>query len=486
MFPNPQDALPLPPQPNLEQYKKLAKDLVKACRQEAVGRKNVDVVDLDDENPQQDAIGEWALKWLEKLARLQGLEITSEVRARIDRYAPPIEKFARKRLSSKTELAADFRGSRGSKIGTDVGEAQCGLADAQFVIARSHGFLSWPKLAQHITELTRASSPISNFEAAADAIVDGDIQILEKLLREDPQLIRTRSTREHNATLLHYVSANGVEGFRQKTPKNAPKILGVLLDAGAEVDATAAVYRGACTTLELVATSAYPLQAGVQDALIEKLLDHGAAIDGAPGGPGMIIHCIANGCPQAAELLANRGARLTLEGAAALGRLDKVRSFFDKDGALKADDPEGEVSSSSDEMTSGFLRACGYGRNDVVEFLLQKGVDIATHGNDGQTGLHWAAIGGHPETIKLLLERKAPLEMKNMYGGTVLGQTLWSAAHGGNQDVYAQIIETLVAAGAKLGDRHPPVNERIDELLEKYRSRVDETWWWYGEEPKRK
>ena len=32
MFPNPQDALPLPPRPSLERYKKLAKELVKACK----------------------------------------------------------------------------------------------------------------------------------------------------------------------------------------------------------------------------------------------------------------------------------------------------------------------------------------------------------------------------------------------------------------------------------------------------------------------
>jgi len=32
MYPNPQEALPLAPRPNLEQYRKLAKDLVKACR----------------------------------------------------------------------------------------------------------------------------------------------------------------------------------------------------------------------------------------------------------------------------------------------------------------------------------------------------------------------------------------------------------------------------------------------------------------------
>ncbi len=488
MFPNPQDALPLPPHPNLEQYKKLAKDLVKACRQEAAGTKKVEHDDPgahDHQHAQQDAIGDWVLKWLETLARLQGLTMTPQVLARIDRHAPPVEQFVRTKLTL-----------------TDDGNAKCALADAQFVIARSHGFLSWPRLAQHITELTHASSPVSNFESAADAIISGDVQTLERLLREDPRMIRARSTREHTATLLHYVSANGVEGFRQKTPKNALEILEILLKAGAEVDATAAVYRGACTTLELVSTSVHPLRAGVQDALIEKLLDYGATVDGAPGGPGMIIHCLANGCPQAAELLASRGAQLTLEGAAALGRLDILKSFFDKDGSLEAvstgsrpGSPSGQpawggvsdrVSSTTDQMISGFLRACAYGRNDVVEFLLQKGVDIAAQGNDGQTALHWAAIGGHLETIKLLLERKAPLELENMYGGTVLGQTTWSAAHGGDPDVYVQIIETLVAAGAKLNDRHPPVNKRIDELLERYGSRTDESLWWYGEKPKRR
>jgi hypothetical protein len=31
MFPNPQDALPLPQRPSLERYKKIAKALAKAC-----------------------------------------------------------------------------------------------------------------------------------------------------------------------------------------------------------------------------------------------------------------------------------------------------------------------------------------------------------------------------------------------------------------------------------------------------------------------
>ena len=48
---------------------------------------------------------------------------------------------------------------------------------------------------------------------------------------------------------------------------------------------------------------------------------------------------------------------------------------------------------------------------------------------------------GQLETIKFLLKQKAPLEVKNFYGGTVLEQTLWSAAHGGDPKVYAAIIK---------------------------------------------
>jgi hypothetical protein len=55
------------------------------------------------------------------------------------------------------------------------------------------------------------------------------------------------------------VSANGVEGYRQKTPKNIVEIAKVLLNAGADVNAEAEVYGGGATTLGLVATSVYPL-----------------------------------------------------------------------------------------------------------------------------------------------------------------------------------------------------------------------------------
>src|SRR5262247_588671 len=236
------DALPLPPHPNLEQYKKLAKDLQRACKSNAPGE-----------------IRDWAARWAETIARLQGLEITPEVRRQIDFESERMEHQWNK-FKQKNERAA-----------------RCTLASAQFFVARGHGFASWPKFARHIEGLARANSPVSTFEAAVDAIVNGDLAGLEKLLSEHPELTRARSTREHRSTLLHYVSANGVEDFRQKTPKNIVEIANLLLDAGADVDAESDAY-GGCTTLGLVATSVHPEQAGVQIDLLRTLIDRGASL----------------------------------------------------------------------------------------------------------------------------------------------------------------------------------------------------------------
>jgi hypothetical protein len=89
------------------------------------------------------------------------------------------------------------------------------------------------------------------------------------------------------------------------------------------------------------------------------------------------------------------------------------------------------------------------------------------------------------EVIKFLLKHNAPLEGKNIYGGTVLGQTLWSAAHGGDPKLYVEIIRTLIEAGASVPERHVPVNKPIDDLLRRYGSVPEPTWYWFGEKPRR-
>lgn len=321
------------------------------------------------------------------------------------------------------------------------------LADAQWVVARAYGFESWPKFTHHIEALNRENSPISKFELAADSIANGDVKTLKRLLKENPELIRERSTRVHRGTLLHYVGANGIEYYRQKTPKNALQILNVLLDAGAEVDAEAEMYGGGDKTLGLVATSVHPYLTGVQNALIERLLEAGAAIDPTNGGS-TVNGCLANGRGNAAEFLAEHGARLDLEGAAGVGRLDLVQGYFNEDGSLKE-------TTTPKKMRSGFAWACEFGRTDVAAFLLDRGMKVDDRlRHHGQTGLHWAAYGGHAETVKLLLSRNSPIDAKDeAFGGTPLGWALYSwseAPKKARREPYYEVVSLLVAAGAKV------------------------------------
>jgi len=395
VFPNPQDALPLPPRPSLQQYRKLAKDLVKACDSGAA------------------AIAAWADRWM------GGLLAGSE-RKTIDRASQKVEEFAVRTLTRD--------------------ERRCMLADAQFVLARSHGFSSWPTFAAHLDALAHAGTETAAFEAAAEAIVRGDETFLQQLLRQHPELIRARSAREHRATLLHYVSANGVENYRQQSPPNAARITELLLAAGADVEAEADVYGGGCTALGLVATSTPPREAGVQIPVIQVLLAHGAQIEHpnlAGNNADAVYACLANGCPEAAQYLAERGAHVGIVGAAGIGRLDIVRQLV------------ATADVSRREMALRY--AAGYGQREIVSFLLERGVEPDAHTGDGETALFYAVLGSHVEVVRLLLERGARPGMRSQYGD-IVEAAIWRAAHGGNPDRSAEVIEALIAAGGKRPD----------------------------------
>ncbi|MFN0068971.1 MAG: ankyrin repeat domain-containing protein [Limisphaerales bacterium] len=326
--------------------------------------------------------------------------------------------------------------------------------DAGAIVARGHHFRCFEELERHRVEVGQGGSPAAAFEAAVDAVVAGDLAALEDSLRRSPALVDARSSRTHRATLLHYIGANGVESWRQRTAANAVAIAGALLRAGAEVDALADLYGGA-TTLGLVATSLHPVRIGVQDDLLNLLLGHGAAVEpprAAGGGRSIVNDCLATGRPGAAELLAARGARLDLEGAAGVGRLEAVRGFFAADSGLQG-------GATPDQMKSGFQWACQYGRTEVVGFLLGRGAR-ADEMHRGQTGLHWAAYGGHAEIVRRLLAAGPAVDLPDeRFGNTPLGWALYGRASpplevGGGRPL--EVVALLVGAGAAVaGERVP-------------------------------
>ncbi len=346
------------------------------------------------------------------------------------------------------------------------------LSDAQVVVAREHGFDSWPKFAHQIEQLACSAGPDFKFESAADAVIDGDVQSLKTVLQRDPELVRARSARVHRATLLHYVAANGVEDFRQRSPFNATDVARLLLEEGADVNATANMYGHEASVLEMIVSSAHPAAAGIQGELAALLLDRGAK----PGNALMVA--LAFGYPDTAEVIAQRTGIDNVVAAAGLGRLDLVSDFIEPKGGPKASSrltpmpgvPNLPLTPKT-QLEQALNWAARLNRPVVVEFLLDRGVDPGAPGTEGFTAAHWAAFQGHLHVLRLLLSRSASLETLNVYGGTVLGLAVWAAVNRSAEvDVdYPRVIQELLEGGANVdAARFPCGKAAIDEILSRH------------------
>jgi len=89
------------------------------------------------------------------------------------------------------------------------------------------------------------------------------------------------------------------------------------------------------------------------------------------------------------------------------------------------------------------------------------------------TALHWAAATGMMDLIKVLLERGAPLEVKNRWGGTVLASTAYFAIYQPVQGVdYPAVLEALLDAGADVSAAAWAADdERIADVLRRHGAR---------------
>jgi ankyrin repeat protein len=157
------DPKPLPARPSLEQYKKQAKDLLKAYR-------SADV----------------------------------ETIRRVKRNHPRFEKLAE--LSHVLPLGFDI--------------SKFALADAQLVIAREHGFESWPKFTKRIevinSEAAARENPLAAFIEAA--VWHGTLEAAEAILAAHPEIARNSI---HAAAILGDDAA--VRRFITADPRDVTK-----------------------------------------------------------------------------------------------------------------------------------------------------------------------------------------------------------------------------------------------------------------------
>jgi ankyrin repeat protein len=326
---------------------------------------------------------------------------------------------------------------------SEIRDAVLSLDDARLAVARYYDFLDWSALAAYV-EAVLPEGPVFEFESAVEAVIDGDLAVLDDALLRNPALVSARSSRVcafdppvHRATLLHYVAANGVEAYRQKTPANAVEVARALLQAGAEPDAPADMYGVECTAMSMLVSSSHPAQAGLQVPLVELLLDFGADIEGRGtrkwGGP--LFTALTFGMIDAARVLAKRGAQIDLPAAAGLGLMDDAARLLPSADALA--------------RHRALSLAAQQGHAQIVGLLLDAGEDPNRYNPESNhphtTPLHQAVLGGHGAAVRLLVERGARLDIRDtIWDGTPLG---W-AVHGGSK-AQAAIAEYLRSLGAE-------------------------------------
>ncbi|MBL8821790.1 MAG: ankyrin repeat domain-containing protein [Planctomycetia bacterium] len=307
-----------------------------------------------------------------------------------------------------------FRGKHVS----EVKSASLTLEDAKLLIAREYYFEDWNALAE-FTQAVQHEGEVKWLEQAVEAVIAGDVASLRSMLQTHPELVKAHSVRNHHATLLHYLGANGIESYRQKTPANAVEIMKLLLEAGTEPDVLADMYDQKCTTMSMLVSSSHPHEAGLQTALAETLLDHGAALEG-PGSEwsSAVLTALLFGYLDTAKALAKRGAKVEhLPIAAGLGQVEETKRLLPTADSLA--------------RHQALALAAQLGHLEIVKLLLDAGEDPNRYNPEGfhshATPLHHAALAGHLDVVKLLVERGARLDIcDTLYDSAPLG---W-AKHG--------------------------------------------------------
>jgi len=282
------------------------------------------------------------------------------------------------------------------------------LSDAQLAIAREYGFASWGRLKHQIEKSglsdnlalphhERIEDPI--FRRAVDLIDSGDIPGLSLLLKENPGLIHQRVLFEggnyfRNPGLLEFIAENPVRHGTLRP--NIVDVAMTILEARPE-------HTSVNDTLGLVASGRVPRECKVQIPLIQVLCTYGADPNSA------LQTAVLHGEFEAVHQLSRLGAKPDLAILAALGKTEEFLRH------LPLSDPG--------QRHLALALAAQYGHAEIVRALLDAGEDPNRYNPPGahshSTPLHQAALAGHLAVVKVLVEREARLDIKDvMWQGT--------------------------------------------------------------------
>ena len=296
------------------------------------------------------------------------------------------------------------------------------LDSAQLALAREHGFGTWREL---------------RLEVDRRATLDSrDANRLRELLAAHPELAVRRMTHwcDHpeGASPLGYVAMMRFDTSRGvwRDVPGTGALARALLDAGAPVDGDPAD-----AETPLMTAASYG-DAEVARVLVEAGADldatAAATAGGVPGG-NALRHAAVFGMADVAEVLLAAGAEDLVQAAAAgdiTGRLTPETAEQDRIAALRI--------------------AAEHGRLEVIDKLLAASTPVDGVDRDGSTALHEAAYSGRADSVRQLLAHGAdPARRDNRFGGTPLGWCRHRRAEVGpgyGHDAVEKILEPITPA----------------------------------------
>jgi ankyrin repeat protein len=241
---------------------------------------------------------------------------------------------------------------------------------------------------------------------------------------------------------------------------NVRKGVGWLLDHGADPDVPCGRERE--TSLHVA------VRVGQAPEIVRLLLDRGADVN-AVRADGRTAWVLArrSGSAELARALEDAGAVPSalsatdaLLVACAAGDVVRARALASAE----------RVASLGPEDLALLPRAAEHGRLEAVEALLAAGVPVDAADEQGATALHLAAIRGHEPVVRALLRYGPDLTIRDPeHRSTPLGWACFGADFfDGSAGDYEGCVRALLEGGARLAsDEHRPRHEGVLAVLDR-------------------
>lgn len=289
----------------------------------------------------------------------------------------------------------------------------------------------------------------ARMRSAVAALDAGDVDTLARLIAEHPALVHQRLASPGpwlrdvvgralddfflRPYLLWFVAEDPVRNGR--LPANIADVARTIIEA-ARREGAPNVQEQIDYTLTLVSFSWIARDCGVQIALLDVLIDAGAAMGGASD------NALVNGNLDAARHLLERGAPPTLATALCLGRWDEASRLA--------------AGATQGEKQHALVLAALNGHAEAVVRIIRAGAQPSAPSTDlysHATPLHHAVASGSPATVQVLVEAGADLTaVDSAWNATPLGWAEHYLSEGAamkSGKEYAAIAEYLRAGGRR-------------------------------------